>query len=295
MKRIIRAGFFQKIVLPAMLAIILFVISLYVFVIPSFERSAIEQKRQMLHELTNTAWSILDKYHNDAVAGLVTHDEAQQLAITEIEALRYGRDEKDYFWITDLEPAMIMHPYVHELTGQSLQDYVDPDGKRLFIEAAELARSEGEGFISYKWQLRDDSSRVVPKLSFIKRFAPWEWIIGTGIYLDDVQAEISSLTNKLLLILLGITIIIALIIFFITYQSLEIETRRRKAEDQLRESREKYRSLLESSTEGIILLLNSSISYTNSYIQNWLQYTGSELHSMSIEAIFPSRTAARPE
>jgi PAS domain S-box-containing protein len=288
MKRIIRAGFFQKIVLPAMLAIILFVISLYVFVIPSFERSAIEQKRQMLHELTNTAWSILDKYHNDAVAGLVTHDEAQQLAITEIEALRYGRDEKDYFWITDLEPAMIMHPYVHELTGQSLQDYVDPDGKRLFIEAAELARSEGEGFISYKWQLRDDSSRVVPKLSFIKRFAPWEWIIGTGIYLDDVQAEISSLTNKLLLILLGITIIIALIIFFITYQSLEIETRRRKAEDQLRESREKYRSLLESSTEGIILLLNSSISYTNSYIQNWLQYTGSELHSMSIEAIFPS-------
>ena len=288
MKRIIRAGFFQKIILPAMLAIVLFVISLYVFVIPSFERSAIEQKRQMLHELTNTAWSILDKYHSDAASGKMPHEEAQQLAIAEVQALRYGREEKDYFWITDLEPAMIMHPYVHELTGQNLQDYVDPDGTRVFIEAAEIARSEGEGFINYKWQLRDDSTKVVPKLSFVKRFAPWEWIIGTGIYLDDVQAEISSLTNKLLLVLLGITIIIALIIFFITYQSLEIETRRRRAEDQLRESREKYRSLLESSTEGIILLLNSAISYTNSYIQNWLQYSASDLHSMPIEAIFPA-------
>jgi signal transduction histidine kinase len=55
----------------------------------------------------------------------------------------------------------------------------------------------------------DDSTLIVPKLSFVKKFAPWGWIIGTGIYLDDVQAEISSLTNKLIIILLGITLIIS--------------------------------------------------------------------------------------
>ncbi|MBE0674103.1 MAG: cache domain-containing protein [Bacteroidales bacterium] len=290
MKNIIRADFFRKIVLPAMLAIILFVISLFAFVIPTFERNAVEQKKQMLHELTNTAWSILDKYSSDAASGVAGLAEAQAAAVAEIEALRYGREDKDYFWITDLTPTMIMHPYVQELTGQSLQEFTDPDGKKLFMEAVDIARTEGEGFISYKWQVRDDSTRVVPKLSFVKLFTPWDWVIGTGIYMDDVQAELSSLTNKLLLILLGITLTIALIIVFITYQSLDIENKRREAEEQLRESREKYRSLLESSTEGIILLLNNQTAYTNQYIRNWLGYSPEELQLKPIGELIPGVT-----
>jgi len=286
MKKYIKASFFQKIVLPAMLAIVLFMASVFAFIIPAFESNAIEQKRNMLHELTNTAWSILQKYHLDEQKGLLTLQEAQQKAIAEVEALRYGADKKDYFWITDLEPAMIMHPYVHELTGQSLHDYADPDGKKLFIEALKIAQDEGEGFISYKWQRRDDSSLIVPKLSFVKAFPAWDWIIGTGIYLDDIQKEISSLTNKLLLILLGITVFISFIIFFITYQSLHIENRRRLAEEQLHESREKYRSLIESSTEGVMLLLNSKISYSNAYIQKWLQYTAKELEQKPVNQLF---------
>ncbi len=288
MKKVIKASFFQKIVLPAMMAILLFILSVYMFIIPAFENSAIEQKRIMLHELTNTAWSILHKYHLDEATGLISIDEAQQKAIGEIEALRYGPDKKDYFWITDLEPAMIMHPYVHELTGQSLHEYSDPDGTKLFIEALKIAQDQGEGFVRYKWQLKDDSTRIVPKLSFVKAFTPWNWIVGTGIYLDDVQQEISSLTNKLILILLGITGFIGLIIFFITYQSLNIETRRRLVEEQLHESREKYRSLLESSTEGIMLLINNKISYSNAYIQNWLQYSESELEGLPVERMVES-------
>lgn len=295
MKRIIRAGFVRRIVLPAMLAIVLFLISVFVFVIPAFENSAVEQKKKMLHELTNTAWSILDKYSSDASAGILALADAQVQAVAEIEALRYGAEDKDYFWITDLTPVMIMHPYVQELTGQSLQDFEDPDGKKLFIEAADIARTAGEGFISYKWQLRDDTTRIVPKLSFVKRFVPWDWVIGTGIYMDDVQDEISALTRKLLLVMLGITVIIALIIAFITFQSLEIENQRREAEERLRESREKYRSLLESSTEGIILLLNSQIAYANAYIQALLNFAGDELSAMNIADIIPGVSPAELE
>jgi len=286
MKRTFRRGFFQRIVLPAMLAIILFVISLFAFVLPSFERNGVEQKKQMLNELTNTAWSILNKYYTDASTGKLSLEDAQNQAINEIQALRYGHGDKDYFWITDLEPSMIMHPYVHELTGKSLNDYADPDGKKLFIEAVQIARTEGEGFINYKWQLRDDSLHIVPKLSFVKLFPQWNWIIGTGIYLDDIQAELKSLTNKLLLILVVITLIISVIISFITYQSHEIENKRVMAEAALMESREKYKSLIESSTEGIILLVNSHISYSNSHIQNWLKYTAAELQVLSPEDIF---------
>ncbi|MFO7574988.1 MAG: DUF294 nucleotidyltransferase-like domain-containing protein [Bacteroidales bacterium] len=288
MKRIFRAGFFRKILLPAMLAILLFVISLFAYVVPTFERNAMEQKKNMLRELTNIAWSILDKYNRDFEDGIMQLDEAQAAAIEEIAALRYGPEEKDYFWITDLAPRMIMHPYVHELMGQSLSNFADPDGVRLFREAVDIAKREGEGYINYKWQLRDDTTQIAPKLSFVKLFTPWKWVVSTGIYIDDVHKEMSALRNRLLLILLGITITIALIIFFITYQSLEIETRRRTVEGMLKESREKYRSLLESSTEGIILLLNSQIAYANSFVQKLLKYSGTELQSMSLNDILPS-------
>lgn len=288
MKQLIKARFFQRIVLPAMLAIFMFVISVFAFVIPAFERNAISQKKNMLLELTNTVWSILNKYHTDEAKKLLTLEEAQKKAVSEIEALRYGPDKKDYFWITDLEPVMIMHPYVHELTGKSLQDFTDPDGVKIFMEALEIAENQGEGFMRYKWQFKDDPEHIDPKLSFVKKFTPWNWIIGTGMYLHDVQAEISRLTNRLILILLGITLIITLIIFFITYQSLSIEKSRREAEEQLHESREKYKSLLESSTEGIILLLNSKISYANSYIQNLLRYSSEQLQHLDIHTLLAS-------
>ena len=288
MKDIIKASFFQKIVLPALLAILLFIISIYIFIIPAFENNAIAEKKTMLNELTNTAWSILNKYYKDEKKGLISHEEAQEKAKFEIEALRYGFDKKDYFWITDFKPTMIMHPYVHELNDRDLQNYADPDGKKIFIEALKIAQNQGEGFISYKWQLKDDSTHIVPKLSFVKKFAPWKWIIGTGIYLQDIEIQTSSLINKLFIILLAITVFISLIIFFITFQSLKIENKRRKAEEQLHESREKYKSLIESSTEGIILILNNCISYSNSFIQNWLQYTSNELLNLNIDTIISS-------
>ncbi|MBN2613128.1 MAG: cache domain-containing protein [Bacteroidales bacterium] len=291
MRQLIKTRFFQRIVLPAMLAILMFVISVFAFIIPAFERNAVSQKKNMLLELTNTGWSILDKYHHDEKSGLLTLEEAQKKAIVEIEALRYGPDKKDYFWITDLTPVMIMHPYVQDLTGKNLKNFTDPDGTRIFMEALDIVEKQGEGFMRYKWQFKDDPEHIDPKLSFVKKFAPWNWIIGTGMYLYDVQAEISRLTNRLILILLGITLIITLIIFFITYQSLTIEKSRLEAEEQLHESKEKYKSLIESSTEGIILLMNSKISYANSFIQNWLQYSGEELQNIEVNSLFVSDIA----
>jgi hypothetical protein len=108
MKNFFTSRFFLRIVLPAMMAILLFIISVFAFIIPTSENNAIRQKRIMLQELTNTAWSILDKYHLDETAGLINTEEARQLAINDIDALRYGEQDKDYFWITDMTPTMIM-------------------------------------------------------------------------------------------------------------------------------------------------------------------------------------------
>ena len=114
-----RPRFFAlRILLPTFIVLGLFLAALWGVILPSFEQTLLERKREMIRELTNSAWSILASYHNDEQAGLLTREQAQAQAITRIQTLRYGPEGKDYFWIQDQQPRMIMHPYRTDLNGQ---------------------------------------------------------------------------------------------------------------------------------------------------------------------------------
>ena len=120
----------------------------------------------------------------------------------------------------------------------------------------EVCKQEGSGFVEYMWQWKDDASRIVPKLSYVKGFEPWDWIIGTGIYIEDVKEEISGMVGRLLTVSMVIIFFIALLLFYITRESLKIEGERLWAEQRLRESEKKYRALVEAATEGTMMALN---------------------------------------
>lgn len=278
--------FFNKIILPSFLAVILFVLTLFYIVIPVFENAMMDRKREMIQELTNSASSILEKYHKDEVEGLISKEEAQQTAISRIQYLRYGDENKDYFWITDMHPIMIMHPYVPELNGTDLSDYEDSHGKKMFMEFVKTVKEHDHGFVEYMWQWKDDSTHVVPKLSYVSAFKPWGWIIGTGIYIEDVRKEISALSSKLMYISIIIAFITALILTFISFQSLHIERKRQLAESNLKESREKYRSLVEASTEGLVMISDNMIIFANQVFQNLSGLHFSEIESMNWQKIF---------
>ena len=114
-------SFFFSVVIPSFLTIILFIISIYFIIIPEFEHNILNRKREMINELTNTAVSILSNFENDERDSLLTRNEAQRQALSKIEYLRYGEENKDYFWITDMRPFMIMHPYRKEMNYQVLR------------------------------------------------------------------------------------------------------------------------------------------------------------------------------
>ena len=113
----------------------------------------------------------------------------QQRAIAFIKAMRYNTN--DYLWINDMQPAMVTHPIKSTLDGQDLSDFKDPKGKRLFVEAVKVCQPAGEGTVEYFWP-KPGFDRPVPKLSYVKLFKPWGWVIGTGIYIQDVQAVIAD-------------------------------------------------------------------------------------------------------
>ena len=154
------------------------------------------------------------------------------------------------------------------------------------MEAVNSVKANGEGFIDYMWQWKDDSTRIVPKLSYVREFQPWNWIVGTGIYLEDVRLEIAWLKKRLLTLALLISLIISAILIFIIRQSLNIERRRGKAEGELRLSREKYKSLVEASTEGTLMWVEQAFVFSNIKFSKLSGYDPDEIRCMSFGDIF---------
>ena len=282
-------SFFLKVTFPTLLAILLFVISIFLIIILFLEGELIEDKKEMICKLTNSAWSLLEEQYAKEKEGLLTKPEAQKRAIQIIQGLRYGKERKDYFWITDTTPVMIMHPYRDDLIGINLLEYTDKYEKKLFREMVETAQKQGDGFIDYHWQWKDDQTRIVPKVSYVKSFAPWNWIIGTGIYLNDVEAEIGAMSSTITKISFFITILIALMLFYITLESLKIEKKRAQTENDLKESEKKYRFLVEASTEGVLMFIEEHLVYSNKLVLEMLGHSEG-LTETDLDTIFSQDT-----
>ena len=148
-------------------------------------RNVIWAERQ--HELTDlvkNALSIVDSEYAASQSGQRSVEAAQADAKHALAAMRYG--DGDYFWINDMQPRMIMHPLKPEMNGRDLSDYKDPTGKKLFVEMAQVALTSGSGFVSYEWP-KPGKAAPQPKLSYVAEFKPWGWVIGTGVYVDDLN------------------------------------------------------------------------------------------------------------
>jgi methyl-accepting chemotaxis protein len=149
-------------------------------------RRTLDQEKQLkTRHVVEVAFGVLEQYHALAREGRMTEQEAKTAAISAVKSLRYEKD--DYFWINDMTPVMIVHPFKPELDGKDLSDIRDPEGKQLFVEFVETVKRQQSGFVDYYWP-KPGESEPVRKISFVKGFQPWGWVIGSGIYVDDVEA-----------------------------------------------------------------------------------------------------------
>jgi PAS domain S-box-containing protein len=275
-------AFAQRFVLPTLLSVALFVVAIFWVFIPSFERAMMDRKQELIRELTHSAWNILASFHVEETAGRLTREQAQAQAIAQIRNLHYGQEMKDYFWINDMTPRMVVHPYRRDLEGKDLSDLQDPSGTRVFVEFVNVVRRQGAGMVAYQWQWKDDPTHIVPKISYVKGFAPWGWIIGTGIYVDDVKQEIASITRRLILAATLILLTVSTLLTLIVRQSWRVEVQRRSAEVALRESEERYRTVIESASESILLDLGGGRLIANPSALALLGYTADELTTMKL-------------
>ncbi len=177
-----------------------------------FNRTLMQEKEFQVRKLVESAHSILDGYHARFLNGEFDEDTAKTLALNIIKSIRY--DNGNYFWINDVKAKMVMHPIKPSLNNKDLTDLKDPSGKKLFSAMVEIVKKDGAGMVPYLWP-KPGSEDPVAKLSYVKGFKPWGWIIGSGIYIDDVDTAFQkklTIMVAVVAVILGLFIILSYII-----------------------------------------------------------------------------------
>lgn len=201
-------------IIPTITAIAL-TIAVFAYILPLFERHIMDEKRTATRHVVEMASSILNDLDAQVSKNNLPIEEAKKQATERLAALRY--EEKEYVWINDLTPKMIMHPYKPELNGTDLSGNKDPDGKLLFVEMAKICKEKQGGFVTYSWS-KPGESKPVPKISYVKLYAPWGWIIGSGIYVDDVYSELATIRWTLLVADILFVVFMLLLSLYISRQ-----------------------------------------------------------------------------
>ncbi|WP_305046528.1 methyl-accepting chemotaxis protein [Geoalkalibacter sp.] len=171
-----------------------------------------EAKHREIQHLVESAWGLVNHFAVEAKAGRISVEQAQQLAREAVKSIRFEGD--NYFWINDLTPRMVMHPINAALDGKELSGIRDPNGKALFTEMVEIARKSGQGYVDYQWA-KPGFEKPVDKVSFIKLVPEWGWIVGGGLYIDDIQALLNRMLWTALTIIavaiLAVLVLVALV------------------------------------------------------------------------------------
>jgi methyl-accepting chemotaxis protein len=188
---------------------VILIVTLYVF--PLMRTEIRSGKEELTRSSVETAISLMRNQYDRAKSGEIKEDEAKKLALEGVKGLRYGGNE--YFWVHDVNLKMVMHPIKPELVGKDVGEMKDKAGKAFFKEMTELCLAKGGGFVDYMWS-KPGSEQSVPKISYVQLFKEWNYIVGNGVYADEVEAIIVAFERKVL-VSLGFVFVLSMIVSLI--------------------------------------------------------------------------------
>lgn len=194
---------------------LLAVIGMLVILLVAVSRQYNEMERMKLYEirhLVDVAEGVVKDYQQRVVAGELSRAEAQAEALNRVSAMIYGQ-YKDYVWVHDAEMNMLAHPSP-ALRGKNLGGLKDVNGKPFFRMLHEEALSKGESIMPYYWN-RPGSDLPQPKMTYVRYNPEWDWMIATGVYVDDIDAlfmdslkALGGISLLVLLLLMGVGLMI---------------------------------------------------------------------------------------
>ncbi|MGF6758539.1 methyl-accepting chemotaxis protein [Paraburkholderia sp. GAS42] len=180
--------------------------------------SAVETRGTMLAErkagmvnLVEAAQGVVNGYYTLAQSGKLSEADAQREALARLATMRYG--ESGYLFVMDSKPVVLMHPTLPQMNGKPVGDFKDPDGKLLYVALVDAAKASGRGFAEYRGRL-PHSETAVPKISYVVRFAPWDWNITSGVFIRDIDTTYyeTLLGHLIVVLVVGAVISLAMVL-----------------------------------------------------------------------------------
>jgi len=195
-----------KILSISITTIALLILGVMFYVLPYMEKQLMNEKISATKGVVEVASSMITSLQEDVKDGKMTLEDAKKRALEQIKDLRYHGSE--YFWVNDLEPKMLMHGVNADLVGKNVADIKDPNGMQIFVEMVKVAKEKEAGIVEYQWT-KTGAAKPVDKISYVKLNKEWGWVVGSGIYVDDVKAQVATMRWQIL----GATLLLALAVF----------------------------------------------------------------------------------
>jgi len=198
----------KKIVLLVVSVALLIMATSLFFTVKSVKDNLIKANEDKVSQVTELVSNILNSYKQEVNAKTLTLPQAQAEALSKISAIRY--DGSNYVWINDYDGNMISHP---TLKGKNASDLTDKNGVKFIADGTATAKEKGTAIISYLWTKQgQDSSKTFPKISFFRNYPDWGWIIGTGIYVDDIDKAVQDAFLQILLFSIIVVVVVVIVV-----------------------------------------------------------------------------------
>ena len=259
--------------IPSLVLLALLLVITYYALLPLVERNFRQSKNETCRTIVEVFLSYLRSKNDEVVSGEVTPTEAKRVAMKRLPDLRFGPGGKNYIWIMSEDGRVLTHPFRPDIVGHTPGEIPGEDGNRLsalLLRMAETGRLPDGGFIDYDWTLVDTPSSMGRKTSYIGRFKPWGWLIGTGIYVDDIEQELALLKRNIVLIALLMVASAMAVSLALSVMAARTRMREVAASERLLESERLFRALFDNSPYGITLhrlrdgvLLNANRAFSD--------------------------------
>jgi len=172
-------------------------------------KKLINQDKAGIRRIVETAYSIIDGFYKDYKSGNLTEDEAKINVLNSLRKYRFDKD--NYVFIFTYQMYNILHPAKYRMQGSYVGDLTDKSGKlKLIQEFKKKVTKDGEGFLEYVWE-RD--GRKSDKISYIKGFPEWGWIVGSGFYTEDINPAFKSIMLSALVVSIIFTLVLSIFMY----------------------------------------------------------------------------------
>jgi len=215
MKRFNNWSIGTKVMSISVLTIVIILAGMILYYIPLVKNKLMGEKKAALENVTDVVTTLMASYDSRVKAGELRLEDAQKMMVANIAKLRY--DGSEYFWVLNMNGKMVAHGVRQELAGKDASEdiFKDPTGKYFVKEMVAVGKAKEQGFVDYQWP-KPNQTVPSPKLGYVKAYAPWGWLVGTGIYVDDVNAEASKMQWQIITGTVLCAIVILCIAFFVS-------------------------------------------------------------------------------